>query len=472
MKLTQAVVAFALLLSFSIFIFINTRITESAGGYLFLLSCGGAFLFLLFLTGNVSNIILLRSSTLIVIFFFIYFSVKHYVEIGNSFMLTEQTIGTTGGMVFGFVLGVMLSQALSLVYDLRIDPRAPSSPLAIATFLYILLLLGMAALTFLTHQGGGLSQGSGGELSGGIFLVEEGVGYQRVGDLLIMQYIVVCALAAIIGVTSTSRNWVNVVMLGIPLTVLCGVVALTAQLVGSNKGFVVPVGMLLVFFAVVMTTKSLNARQRRTSILNILLSSMVLKLTVGALVGLAVIALFGASLMESVGISSDALRITGFGSGELGSLDSRNELFSDNFVTHFQFSPFFGNTQVEMLTTGQGTYVHSILSVITHLGIFGGLVFLALMASIYFEISGSYISKFQSMFSNQGYGLFRFLSLLAVFVMGAFSAFYTWMPWWFAVGLFGNWYHQRRWGKQHNGRKRKKRRRRRVDPVLQGASVE
>jgi hypothetical protein len=103
--------------------------------------------------------------------------------------------------------------------------------------------------------------------------------------------------------------------------------------------------------------------------------------------------------------------------------------------------------------------------------VFGALVFVALLVSIYLEISGSYISKFQSIFTNQGYGLFRLLSLLAVFTMGAFSAFFTWMPWWFAVGLFGNWYHQRRWGRQSNSRKRKKRRRR-EQPALVRASAE
>jgi len=244
---------------------------------------------------------------------------------------------------------------------------------------------------------------------------------------------------------------------------ICGVYGVTSQLLGSNKGLAVPVGIMFVYLSLLLAGSSAKQNVRRTSILNIVFSGLVFKLLIASLIGLGVMTVFGQTLLQMLGIEADALRITGFGSGEVSSLDSRNAIFTENFYLHFMLNPIFGHTQIELLTTGPGTYVHSTLSILTHLGLVGFVIFLCLLLAIYFEISHSFQARYSSIYSNQMYGLFRLLCLFAVLVMGTFSAFFVWMPLWFAFGLFGNWYHQSRertqlLGSQTDSKRRRKRR--------------
>lgn len=454
MNFARAISAFAILLCFSIFIYMNTRYTDDGGtGYEFLALCVLVFGFLLVITGNIANIVLWRFSAVLIALFFAYFATKYYIETDSSFLTRQVTLGTTGGVVFAFLIGLIISQGVSAIYDLRHDTRS-DAVLFLMTLAYLVCVLGFASTTLLAHLSLGLDSDR--------FLVDEaGRGYQRIADLFTMQYLAAAAISSAVLVSSGRKSFQARMALSVPLLLLAAIYAFTSQLVGSNKGLVTPVAIFLVFFAVINATPSTSGTARRTSILNILLSGMVFKLLFVSLFGLGMIAVLGGSLLAYFGLSTDLFRFSGYGSGENTSIESRGRIFDEVFMTHFFYSPMFGNTQVELLTTGKGTYIHSTLSILTHLGVVGFVIFLCVLTAVYLEISTSFRSRFSSIFGNQAYGLFRLLGILAVLVMGMFSAFFTWMPLWFALGLLGNWYHQARFNNQILDRAEPTRRRRR-----------
>jgi hypothetical protein len=451
MNFAKATCSYAILVFFSIFVYLNTNTLSQGVGYEYLAACAAFFVILLVISGNLSNIVLWRGGSLFLAIFFIYFATHYYFDTDNSFLTRQATLGTTGGIVFSFFMGLIVATALSVIYDL-LDSNRTKAVLFLIAIIYLIMVVVLAALTFSSHMNTVVSDR---------FLIDEVGGYQRAGDLFVMQFLAVAGLACTIISTENKNSFIKIGLLTLLLVTICAIYSLTAQLLGSNKGFVIPIGVLLVFFAVILST--MNKKARRTSLLNILFSGLFFKLLIAGLFGLVALLIFGQSLLNVLGLDFDSFRISGFGTGEVNSVTSRNELFIDNFILHFMYSPIFGHTQVDVLTTGSGTYVHSTLSILTHLGLVGFLIFIGILWSVYNEISRSYLSKYSSIYSSQTYGLFRLLCLLAILVMGAFSAFFTWMPLWFSLGLLGNWYHQFRVKDQLvDNRQSSKRRRRRI----------
>ncbi len=451
MHLARAISAFAILVFFSIFVFLNTKSTGGSVGEEFIFLSLVMFGILVVISGNLGNFFLWRMATVLIAVFFVYFSAKWYMETGSTYDVWRVTLATSSGVIFAFFLGLFVSQALSAIYDLRNDTQASAALYLMATS-YALLVLAFAVIAFMAHRG---------NLSRDVFLVDEIQSYQRVGDLFSMQFLALTSLVCVISVTSKRKRLNFALIPTIILSAVCGLYAITSQLLGSNKGLVVPVGVFFVYLAVVLAGSSPRQKMRRTSILNILFSGMVFKLLFASLIGLVLVFALGEAFLQALGVETESLRITGFGTGEVSSIDSRGEIFGNNFYLHFMQSPIFGNTQVELMTTGPGTYVHSTLSILTHLGLVGFAIFLGVLLSIYLEISHSFRARFSSIFGNQTFSLFRLLCLFAVIVMGMFSAFFTWMPLWFAFGLFGNWYHQIRVSSQMLDKERVSGRRRR-----------
>jgi len=214
---------------------------------------------------------------------------------------------------------------------------------------------------------------------------------------------------------------------------------LTAQLIGSNTAFVCIAGItsiVLIHFFVLMGEKHVEYKHFKVSFFALLLGAWRKKLFVAiacytGILSIAVVFLFF-YFENNVG----QFRITGFGEGSLSSIDSRVEIFRNNFIQHLAYNPVFGNAQVEKLTTGEGSYVHSLLSIATHLGIVGAALFATLIARIYKEINlngNSWIS----LSGNTRYSLFRFLILGFILLYSLVATFYTWLPLWFSLGAFG-----------------------------------
>ena len=118
----------------------------------------------------------------------------------------------------------------------------------------------------------------------------------------------------------------------------------------------------------------------------------------------------------------------------LTALIAAYDAFRDNFITQFSYNPLFGNMRVDLLTTGQGTYVHSLLSLLTHLGLVGFTLFVLFLRSLYLQIARP-DQRLQGEL-KKSYLLFRLFALVAILLAGLVSAFFVWTPLWFCVGLF------------------------------------
>lgn len=215
--------------------------------------------------------------------------------------------------------------------------------------------------------------------------------------------------------------------------------AITSQLVGSNLGFVATIGFLFVFIIYfIIIIKPNNSFQHGVKLSSILFGSIGWKILKGLIIVTAIVFLMVIYMIDKMNIDIYQFRIVGFGTGHINSIDSRLRLFKDNFVEHFSYNPIFGNTQVDVLTTGEGTYIHSLpISLLTHTGVIGFALFVFFITVLYKEIAFSRRAMDNTLNANKKYVLFRIFALASVIILGTLSTFLIWIPLWFAIGLFG-----------------------------------
>ncbi|MFW5887000.1 MAG: hypothetical protein ACOCUL_04515, partial [Bacteroidota bacterium] len=175
---------------------------------------------------------------------------------------------------------------------------------------------------------------------------------------------------------------------------------------------------------------------RSIKINSILLGWLGRRLTKGVLISSLFFITAAFALMRYFSISLSNLRIFSYGTGKISSVGTRMDILTNNFLTHFAYNPFFGNAQVEIETTGGGTYIHSLLSILTHTGIVGLIFFMVFLFAIYNDITKN-TSNDISLYTNKHYSLFRLLSVSIILTYAILWAFFNWMPLWFGIGLYG-----------------------------------
>lgn len=120
--------------------------------------------------------------------------------------------------------------------------------------------------------------------------------------------------------------------------------------------------------------------------------------------------------------------------GAINSLMSRIEILK-NFETQFSVSPFFGNMYADNLTTGSGTAAHSlVLSLLTHTGVIGFLLFCVFFISIF---SSMMKLNFDSEIHTNLVKLFAFYNIIFVFVFSNISNVFYAPIIWFTFGFLG-----------------------------------
>jgi len=154
---------------------------------------------------------------------------------------------------------------------------------------------------------------------------------------------------------------------------------------------------------------------------------------------LALVLLIGVILSVSsyLGIDLTMTRLGGFGSGEVSSVSSRLALL-DNFAVQFAHSPFFGNMNVDCLTTGCGSYVHSLLAtLLTHTGFFGFFLFSSYLILAYKErlkVENNQAQK--SVLAANIFNLYSMLFFSAVLLIAIVGTSLTSATLWFTMGVF------------------------------------
>lgn len=430
------------------------RLTLAASSCLFLIlylleniaSFGKGVSFQLFIASTLCAILLLLSSYkyfdflkirashcfLFIFFLYVFFNI---VFDSLSFEeLKKISIGTTNGMLFSYIAGSIVSVSLVIIHDLS---RKKLNIYRTSIFLLFIACLLAFILSFIT-LGAKLS-----EIRADVFLITEQNGfYQRSAAFMFMLFLLLSTWFVSVFLINNKKTPLTSLTLLLSFALLFGLAVLlmlTSQLIGSNSGFVTIGGFLMVLVTYILIYKmdiNLLNKLKYLKLRSILFSKISIHILLIVfsflLVSLSLLVYF----LDDIGINIESFRIMGFGEGKITSVDSRIDLLMSNFITHFLYSPILGNSMVDSLTTGTGTYVHSSLSVLTHHGIVGFTLFVLFLYFSYRDVAlvNAKPTKY-NMLSLRGYKLYQLFTFFTVIVFALFSAFFTWMPFWFCIGL-------------------------------------
>jgi O-antigen ligase len=148
---------------------------------------------------------------------------------------------------------------------------------------------------------------------------------------------------------------------------------------------------------------------------------------------LALASLAAAVWVEAIDLSR--YRFFGFQEETLfnASVESRVAILNRNFALQLQHSPLLGNMFVDRATTGDGTYAHSLIALLPHLGIVGTALFVAMSGAVFIQLR----QQWKQSISSAGYQrltLFGVVIVAWVFAFMLASTFFTNIIVWFSLG--------------------------------------
>lgn len=307
-------------------------------------------------TFSFSYISKISYKTLLLICFLLYVVINSSLYLSTT-DLKQVLIGSTGGIFFFFIFGFALNRCLiMLTYNYHCCSKK--------TFMInFIILFGVVSLVLLLHPA--LSN-----VRGSIFYLKgSNPSYQRPADYISVLYIILIFL--IFRKIDLLPNIVKKYYYFFLATILSLATLLLLLLYGSNKGSLL-VSAVYVFFLILFFNLEVLSKNN-TRFLKKIFKVMISKTTVLLIAVLLSIVLI---YINKYGLPH--IRIFSWGTESLlesSSLTSRISLDS-NFFQQFFNSPVFGQFNVEDITTGVGTYPHSlILSLLTKLGIVGFAIF-------------------------------------------------------------------------------------------------
>ncbi|WP_138545325.1 hypothetical protein [Pseudoalteromonas rubra] len=346
--------------------------------------------------------------------------------------MKQVTVGTTGGIVFSFICGILCSLLIATIYRLSWQSNLLNN---LSLILYLILL---AIMLLSAREAFSLYIS---DVRKDVFLIASQFGnYQRPAAFMFMTFMVAVSLAAMHLSLFKSLGRIAVILCTCLLGWLSYQFMMLSQLIGSNSGMVTVFGFFIVYLTLLSILKLFKSDlddREEFKLSSLIFSRVGLKYIIYLPLVLFIVFWLVLFYVSKQNIDLDSLRIFGYGSS-LSSFETRLALL-DNFIVHFSYSPLFGNMIVEKLTTGDGTYVHSLFALLPHLGIIGTIIFLIFLKSIFNAFRTARLSPSESynIYLNKYYVVYRTLGLTAVLVFCTFSAFFTWLPLWYAFGLFG-----------------------------------
>lgn len=431
--LVRIAAAVATLSLATVFLMLNVEQLGDTTGRFFLVGSAGCGVLLLLFTRRWHVLLQPNRPLLWFSVFAFYYVTRYFIDsltigIRGVADLAELTVGTSGGIFFGVGFGQLAAFAISEIErSLRVGSKRIRQVACWLSLAYLTSVL------LLVHQA---FEANVGKIGPNQFLIEDwGGAYQRAGDNAFMQLIIATALT---GVIFSFRNLVGSFYVGTSILLTIGISILImplSQLLGSNAGLVTTGGFCFVMLVALYALAPLCSNERSPAYS---LESFIRRGALAAgVLALAVYFLWEYALLYT-GVNTSQLRIFGYGADEVSSIASRIEFLKTNFWRHLAYNPLFGNTQVDALTTGAGTYAHSFLAVLSHLGLIGFALFLALLASTFRFLLPRLKRKTPSLDrAEDTYKLFRLACLLFIVAFGFAATFYTWLPFWFAIGLLG-----------------------------------
>jgi len=358
-------------------------------------------------------------SLILLITFFLYCFLSIGLRTLDLSKVKALTLGTSSGILFAISFGWLLSACIDIIKN-----NLKANKLYIYLHNISLFACVLVSLLIVT---GLLSFSSDKHL-----LVTESAGaYQRPANLMIMSLMVIAAISLVVCEIYNSFfiRCINVISVLLISLSLC----LISQLLGSNMGFIACFLILVTYlFCVLFQGGRVKNDFRNFNIYSLLLDRKGYFWRVCAKFSLAIISVLFL-IISFVDVPFDKLRITGYGSGEASSVSSRSKIIEKNFIDQLSYNPIFGHPEVDKILYTEGEYVHSlILSLLTHTGVFGLTLFVLILYFLYKERLTS-----SDMPGGRSYSIFRIAIILIILLLGTFFTFYAWMPFWFALGLFG-----------------------------------
>jgi len=400
------------------FYYLNIRSTEEGIGYYFLL------LFFLLVLIQIRNPFLIfykiKKNILYILLFLVYMSLRKVLD-GQSFAgIFGFMFGTTSGLFFSFGLGVLVSHIFGNIYNILIEfPSYINTLRRFVIFYYVISLFFVIEL-FLHYYSM--------KVETGFTISVDPSGYQRPGLIIFLfnvQNALLYALTQSFG--KNKRNYFSIFFYSIAL-----ITATLGQLIGSNFALV---SVVLLAATMLLYGRLLKIYQKSNVWRPISFRAIIAGWIGKEILYVGVITLFTISFIL-YGLTQmsliDLRELRFFGNNwEINSFTARLELIENLFITHFNFAPIFGNMVVHDIMETQ--YVHSLLSLLTHLGVFGTTLFAFLIYFIYRDIEK--LGKIQNVI-NFEYQLLRLLMITLIIIFSMAMAFITWIPLWFTFGLF------------------------------------
>lgn len=401
---------------------------------LFFILCGLLFLWRV----SLSQTITIRHSTLYLLSFFAYFTFRIGVDTGSLDGLKGNTLSTTSGVVLFYIIGALASIILEGHFknSRTIKKYFFYYTLFFIAYLIVSMLLLASVFFELTAK-----------LRLDILLIDDDKGsYQRPGNFLVISYILLILLYAQFLSLKAIRSNFKVRLASVIAHVLFLTYTLTslfvAQIIGSNNATVLIAGLGVIVITILMLL-CLNSIKvflsvKPLSFVRLIFGKLSSRLIVLSIFALAIFIFVLWVAANFLRIDLSMTRIGGFGSGEISSITSRLELLN-NFLIHFEYSPLWGNMNVDCLTTGCGSYVHSfLLSLLTHTGLIGFILLLVYFILAYrerFRIARRFDKSHITLEFNI-YNLFALLFFSAILFISVVGTFFSWAVIWFSMGLF------------------------------------
>ena len=427
------------------FVFQNVENFRTGGvGTIFLI----AFIFLSFSNFILQIIldykaIIFKKVLFLILFFFIFYSIKILIDLKNSGEFSSFTFGTTKGVITAFIVGVCMT--LNLQYLIRSFHSSKFYGNFINLMVLMLFLFyGLQIFKTITLL---LA-----DLRDDIFLISDGnAKYQRPGILIIMSYTFLSIILLSSNfVSKTNLNLIRTSILfmqNLIYIIITFAIIVLSQIIGSNSAVLF---VLVIFFPTFIfnligfiNQNKLNRITENFSNNKFLFGikwSPIIKKTFLAISLFSMISLVAIQLSN---FDITKTRLFGYGKGENNSINSRVKIIQENFITHITYNPLFGDFEVDRKTTGKGTYVHSfIVTMQTHLGVFG--LFLTLLILVFLWNNLRYAKNIlgcdymKDKYLKKIFRIYLLTLLLVFFVFSSLTTFLTWMPIWMLFGLISS----------------------------------
>lgn len=336
-------------------------------------------------------------------------------------------IGSDGGMLYAVILGGVFMQLVnSYVYH---------RPYLRRTNVFIMMFFIVVNLTLLAW----LAKYYTGMTRSDILLVSNPeASYQRSGIYLALFSL--CFFYVLFSFRGNSNKKAIEYCIVLAALLVFLFVIYISQVLGSNAGAAVGLLLIIVSMCSLVVTRGQNKRLVAVfkNRINILKSPFIFRVSVVSLSLLIVALLSGESILLSFfGIEVDRLRMFAYGEGLQATFESRFDILIENIGIHFHFSPLWGHPFVDRLTTGEGTYIHSLISIWTHLGLVGCLFFILLVAlvtrALIFHDRRSVEKEASQSVITMLY--IRLLVVSGILILALLISFFTWLPLWFVLGM-------------------------------------